>query len=1027
MTFDSGLDHSDHKSVYRDVRCYVERREFPVVSVHGSYGARNSGLITAQLVVSEDPNFEDRTYVEFEFIDSGIPETDVTADRPTGCLLCEGEIRSYVVVSTPQGKQCIITCAGTITGHQSVATVTSANAKAKDMPMGVSARFSGASVMKDSKELQRVLLTPLKDNAAPGVPGGIIHLIHTGMHADDTGPSFLKSANERLNIDRCVGAAPDDKTTEIFLMLKETGKLLEDVMNGTVSMGGVPNVEAIKQALLQRVFYQNIYVPPGYLSVPQEVNYRAYTQTQAFSGFKKVLKDKIDLCAKTVDIGNKYSAKFIAGTPEEGLLHTPSVMVQKVWVNIEDHLEDIGYARLEGETKSQWSQVKAHIELGRAALQTIAAGVVWDVYTDAVDTGVSAVKSLMGKDEKTIFGTLMEDSSNALKKLSTPVIGGYSAAIHLAAAAGMALTKKAQELAETNVKLNKRRLFLKTYADELIKALAALEAAENSWIKHALKGTAPQRYHGEVLIPELFFAVPPACNAIMPSMYSQVSIEHNMANIPTRMLLICPSRSGSGRFFRKHSTSYVVAPNIDSIIGTSGKPLILEDAIHGKSVLLEHEKFSGPNPMIMPIANALGYEVNDIAELTKLGAKLKKLHVNGTNKSELDLVQEIAHYRFFEQQIAYTGGSVTCHDWIHLIPGLPAGILVGGTNDLKTAYTAKIEQIQFSIDKNRNSQATVSLSHVMGLGERDNFMIHRRFYDNKVTPTNKIKDLLVAAGQEKNKQVAVALYLSAVIESQVTLLKKKQDAGVSGINAATKQLGSHTAFEQGAVGRENVEVLRTNATVAGYNNEVGGDSGVFKATSTTGVTVQSGPPAPLYDEDPKTKAPMQPTAIVSAANELFDRLKDLSSEFNITEGNPVSMQYDALMHPAWLDDCFLPENIGEVYRYLFGVNSMNEHVKVHGSVAEIVGAFLGVYGDIGLHVTRPIVGIQEFWKFRPNAAINVSDEDPDEFNMKLEAGSIDPRPERGSIVADAVAKIRTYQFSELVQDANEVELSKGKG
>ena len=680
---------TSYKAAYRDVRCYVERREFPVVSIHGSYGAGRAGMFTAQLVVDKDPHFEDRTYVEFEYIDSSYPGIDANADNPAGKLLCEGEIRNYTMVSTAGSKQCIVTIVSTVVGHLSSATVTAANAKSKDMPLGISSRFSGATVLKDTKTLQRILLTPVKDNASPGLPGGIINLVRKGMHVDDKDASFLKAANQRLHIDQCINAAPEDKTTEIFLLMKETGKMLEDVMNGAAAAGGIPNVEVIKQLLLARVFYQNIYLPPGFISPEVNVDYRTYTQTQAFSGFKKVLKDKIDLCARIVDVSGKWPVQYVQGSPEQGLILTPSIMIGRVWVDIEAHLDDINFSKIEGEAASKWSNVQAHIQQGRAYLAQIMSNSAWAWVSDTAETAVNAVKGLVGHEELSAYGTLMEKSKEALSELTPTPNSVYSTGKALADAAGLALTKLSADIAEEQAKIDARKTLVEAYANELIAAYKALEEAEQSWSKHFKKGTAPPRYSGEVLLPELFFAVPPACNAILPSMYTQINIQHNMASTPTRLMLICPSRTGAGRFFRKHSTSYVVAPNIKGITGDPGKPLILEDAIAGKSVLLKHEKFSGPNPMIVPITSALGFAVNDIAELTKLGKRLKKLH---GEKNDLDLVREIAHYRFFEQQIANNTGMAVMHEWIHLIPGLPCGLLVGGEHDPANAYTAKIEQ-----------------------------------------------------------------------------------------------------------------------------------------------------------------------------------------------------------------------------------------------------------------------------------------------------------------------------------------------
>ena len=1018
-------------SVYRDVRAFVERREFPVVSVHGQYGAGNPGMLTAQLVVDEDPHFEDRTYVEFEFLDSGMP--DVVEDRD-GVLLFEGEIRSYVCVTTPHGMQCIVTCAGTIVGHQTAATLTAANSKAKDMPLGVTSRFTGAEVLKDVKELQRILLTPLEQNAAPGVPGGLIHLLRRGLHVDDKDDSFLKAANERLNLDRCLGAAPNDDTTEIFLLMKETGKLLEDILNGAASAGGIPNVEIIKQLLLQRVFYQNVYVPPGYISTPTKVQYRTYTQTKAFAGFKKLLKDKIDLCARIVDVSGSWGTPYVPGAPEQGLLHTPSVLIQKVWVDIESHLDDINFGKLEGDARSKWSNVEAHINAGRAYLKRLGGQAAWNWLSETAETAVNAVKGLIGHDEKNAYGTLMEASKEALELYSEAEKGKKltSAAIHLAEGAGLALTKLGQEMEETATVINTRKQQVKLYADELIAAFEDLTGAEQSWAKTHSEGTAPRRYHGEILIPELFFAVPPACNAIMPSMYTQVNIQHNMANVPTRLLLVCPSRSGAGRFFRKHRTSYVVAPNIKAINGGGGKPLILEDALMGKSVMLEHELFSGPNPLIMPISNALGYAVNDISELTKVGKKLRRK--KGKLDTDLDFVQEIAHYRFFEQQIAYNQGSVTCHEWAHLIPGLPAAVLVGADNEAKNAYTAKIQQIQFSISKDRSSQAVVTLSHIMGLDERVNYMIHRRYYTTATPPTNHIKDLLVAAGEEQNKRTAAMLYTSAVIEAQKVTAKKGLK-GTSDMEAATKQLGNHTVTEGAKASGQSIASIQQVVDVHAHNQDV--CEGVVQGEGIKPVDYT----APTYDADPVTGAPNQPKPLVAAAEDLFNSLRDITGPMKITEGEPVSAEYDKLMHPSWLADCFNPENIGRVYEHLFGVKSMYDHVEGGGSVADVVGRFLGAHAGMGIYVSRPIVKLRTFQQeFRPEVSVIFNEAGavtpPGEFTAQVVAspeeeggrrGAVDPRPERGRIVDAALVRTRETQFTELVQDANEVELSKGAG
>ncbi len=99
-----GSDTDGFTIAYRDVRGFIERIEYPVVSAFGVYGSNVMSTVTAQIVVNGDPFFEARTYIEFEYIDSSeFPIGD--EEYPAGKLLFEGEILSYQYVTSPVGDQ----------------------------------------------------------------------------------------------------------------------------------------------------------------------------------------------------------------------------------------------------------------------------------------------------------------------------------------------------------------------------------------------------------------------------------------------------------------------------------------------------------------------------------------------------------------------------------------------------------------------------------------------------------------------------------------------------------------------------------------------------------------------------------------------------------------------------------------------------------------------------------------------------------------------------------------------------------
>jgi hypothetical protein len=920
--------------VSREIRLYIERVEFPCVSLSGAYGKNRPSSIVSQIVVPFDPHFPARSYVEVEL--------EETVDgRTRNILLFEGELMSYVFSRSPTAQQCVITCAGTST-YQALAQMSVKSGNLVGYPADIMARFAGAGLFRDYKDLYRMLLSPNPKNAAPGILGGLLRLYREALQADLKETTFLNLAERRLKLTQCISAPLEDSTSEIFLSMKGTEKFFETVFNGGASEA-VPSVESVKAELLARTFHNSLFIPQGHMSNRAPVRFRQYYQDTTLSGFKKHVEERLALVQTILE-----RASTAAGTSllrDMALIVATPMSLTSLDVDYESFAREMNFATMSPQVKDEWDRATKLIDEGRTYLYQVASAMTpFHDKGGHVSVRLLVAQTLLSASivprSLTEFTTALKEDKDLIKFKSP---------------------EKVTECA------SKTRVGLEEYKKRLEEVVSSITTSEEKLRARTDKGSALPRYGGELLLPSLFFAVPPACNFLHPANCTDLEITDASASTPTRLLLICPSKGAKGMFFTRRGVSYVVAPNTD-VIGSEGGKQILEDALVGRNRLLPHEVFSGPIPAFMSMPDALGWELEDVAELTSVGKRLKSKSPAG-----LHFLAAVGHYRLMEMQLQKKTAVATCTQWVDLVPGLPAAFVmrskISGKDEV---YTADIDSVSYTISNERYSTAQLMLTHVMSTEQRNSMSIFKRTYSTGTGGTDDIKDLLARASDRSiSPQERKALY-----DRAAKLMNEKAAKASSG-SAASKDFASRMQTE---------------------GSNLSADSQVQYDVSLPGAAAAAAKASQMSQEavfDPANIPPPPTTAENERLSEQFKVLEEDTGRIHRVLGDtppadaiPTTSKgtkaaYDDLVRPPWLDPVYDNDRIGEVYQYLIGCGSMYPETGGATTVSDAVLRFVTKYA--GQTITREVTPFDSFLAFRGEAAgVNVADK----------ANAMDPRGPR---------------------------------
>lgn len=905
------MTDSSQRTASVDARCYIERFEFPLVSLKGNYGEDTLHSVTLQIVVDRDPKFHARTYVEIEHFDS--------LDYPDGVMNFEGEILGYSFVSKASGNYCVIQAIGT-SQYQMTAKVPVVSDESPKMPNQILGTFSGSVKMKKSDSVLKALQTEPTTQNLWGFLGGLVHLyelcmgIHKGSKKLKGNSTFHGMAEERLNLLQMISGLSEDSSPSKLIRLGSANKWFKKILD---SSGGqnVPSFFQLKASILRRVYYRSIFMGPSYYSEKRTVG-RKMSKTlssASIAGLRDEVNAALDYAMSLQD-------------SVRGQITENSVIV-------EDFIPALLF--------TTWALVDAKM------LKVLAKKKAKNPNARIPDVWGST-KAKLSKAES--FAWEIEDYTNAIIDAKKGSVSDYQTAVQAATKnVGPLIDKYVQTMEEVKALLKDMNDFVD----------------RSTYIKDV---ELVPRYNAEVLAPELFFNVPPACNVMFSDMYNSFSFTRNFAQEPSRLVMVCPRLSDNKMHFRKKSMSYVVAPNISGNVPKT----ILEDTLTGKYTLLPHEKFYGPNPVTISVSQALGLSEHKIPK-----DLLKQMDKMNDDKT-FPFLQRVAHFEYMNRLIGSRSGTLSGRYWARLIPGMPMAIeskvgteIYGKTRQL---FTAKIKTISYQISQERTTAMSLSLSHIMEVRERDGMVVHRRMYKdgpNSGTAAAKLRDAL---GKGKLSALQMA-------------------AGLNEANSYADELAAKGKTDQSNAIK--AKVSKANALVTKDVVKLGLD--LTGATDNGGSTAPGNTPEPtnipkeglelatgehgVYDWDHQDAQ----TPVAVAVSDIIKSLPGGGSTITKSSGKA----FDELAWPPWLSDIYDPENVGEkVYKELWGVGSLYDLVKddLTGdiSVRSIVERFFSLRNEMtDPDLLRPIVTISQMCEFRPNATFTPGEiEDHKDFDPR---------------------------------------------
>ena len=1024
------ITQEHHASGVR-VKLFIEGIEFPLVSGRGTY-ANSSGaplVMQFQIVVCGDPRFLGRTYVELNYYD--------TDEYPNGISVFTGEMTGYQYHSMAGTGTVVMSCVSSqsyqnkmmlnLLSQKAAAYVEDTDEDMKKTPSSVGemySSFAGGILVPDYTTVQKALFTKsITQPNADGILGGLVHLmemfagIQKGSKRTVPVDNFIGMAEYRLALLQRIVTPDNDKTIQKLMKLGSTKKFVRKLFKGM--RGNQPlSFTLLKQMLLNRMHYQSIVSSASMLQ-PERTESRSYnTYNKGMDGAANASSyaQWMEFLAKELERNSSDRVKFLS-----------------------------------------WDLAKYASEM--ATLKVFCVATV-PAMSKLYLAGVQTKKELPFVEKNQKLAAQRKRQKSAVDELTSEIkqYGGKAMDNLIALDAVLPYTGAGKHQFLDN---NSQRVV------DAMKQLKRAAAALRKWgslLSHgAPSGTGKKqvtlvsRYHEEILVPDLWYAMPPACNVFFEGMYSKIALTRNNQGEPTRLLLMGPKVGFEGVYVKSQGQSLVVAPNLRGEVGKK----ILEDVLRGKYTILPHEKFMGPQPVVIPITQALGlaeFETGQGSsedEYFGIGGgappDLQKLLDRSPMSRGFPFLQRVAHASYMDQYFGSRRGSMVGPFFPRIIAGLPSAVLVrrkpSDTADTMDLYVAKVVQVDVTISPGGISMNT-HLSHVRHESEWVDLSVYLRMYKKDpyadasarwASAKNKLaqaaaKGRLDDAQSQIDTVVALnEIQIVAASKAGVAKTEKERNKQIDLSHKAVEALNAVHAFRADMVQKAQIEAAGTAGDTDGKgakaiketNNPVSGDDPAMSLESTQ---------TPKDQALAKVEASLdRHTAdFATRAQKVLDLMHGGTSAVS-TKAHELSL--DELCRPPWLDPIYNDDVIGQnIYSPLWGVESVLDYMldndaysaDVQQTLEErgqmgVIRDFTSLFGDSPWNVPErrrsKIATPQEIRKFCPNAfnpldeaQLNWAEgkrggETPETSPMTDTSGDIDPRPHRLSRVWTAAQRL----------------------
>ena len=1014
----------------RELRCFLEGIEFPFVSMKGIV-QKVFGPLRAQvqIVCAGDPRFLGNTYVLVMLYDS--------LECPDGIPLFEGEMKGYTYVSTGGGGTCVLQCQS-VDSAQNMMLINMLTQKIeteknplgdrdeelKTTPTTVGERyasFSGGVIISEYETVKNALFSSPVTSELNGVLGGLVHLmeVFTGIQRgkNQTQPvdTYIGLVEYRLRLLQRIMAPAEDRTIEKMMKLSTTKKWLDKILKGI--RGNQPlSFGQLKGEILNRLHYQSLVSCMSKYTGSHDVMKSVPVYGKGMLGKDKAGFDSVLSWMNALKTQVKkfsVSKTFLSWDPSgflEGALFNKAVACPAIRFATEQYIKGASSTYV-GVTDNAQSQKLKNQRKSQSEL----------------------VKNY-GRDASSKIGWVSDELIRWTKTLP------YSDS-------------------------DKKDLFMGLYYQKLVDMVPEIDSAIanlTKWIGIVGHGAqigstkrsvlVMSRYNHEIMIPDLWFAMPPACNLILESMYSQLTITRSQAAEPSRLLLMGPKVGFEGVYLRSHGQTMVVAPNLRGEVGKT----ILEDTIKGKYTLLPHEKYMGPAPVVIPITQALGlseFETSggesDSDEYFGIGLGVPPALQEFLDKAPLNrnfpFLQRVAHATFMSQYFGARRATISGPFFPRLIAGLPAVVehrrAFGDSKDDLDLYVGNIFQIDVSATS-KTANMTVHMSHIRASDEWRDIAVYMRMY--KKDPyaeaaaawkagQNKLMDAINKVNAKGGENVQAEPWEKTTLnvtldeiskDSEVKLAKAKTDAQktlytkMQRLSYEIKQRTQDmTKYEEQMLNlrgsdleRASIEASRINTSCstpeADMPMEVFGGPTTLDKPAVSGIAAAKGTVLERWDH--------ANAKFIEATEELVNLMGVGGSAVTMSEQKTT---IEDLCRPPWLDPMYNDNSIGEkLYQPLWGVPSMQDLVVIEPvmnaedySFTDYVDAYVRGIKDLADSrlLRKSIISAKDMFSFTENATIpgraaGTGEIPQSEFTAAASATDsdqdIDPRPSRGARV-----------------------------
>jgi len=398
------------------------------------------------------------------------------------------------------------------------------------------------------------------------------------------------------------------------------------------------------------------------------------------------------------------------------------------------------------------------------------------------------------------------------------------------------------------------------------------------------KTRTPSRLNSHIFHPDIWFAAPPRCNVIFPNMYDSLQTQRVDMQEPTRLLLkLHDEFFGEDELF----DTFFFAPRART---QKGKRSTLQ-ALFERDIM-EHELYTG----ILPVFTKMG-ELNIFA--------LRDGKVNG-KQPKIGLAQRSANYLYFKQKFAARQLSVNCFFNPYLAPGFP-GLILDTYVDMEKAEAYQQRQ--------RDKGATpTEIAKLLGTHYLGSF--------TQVTHSLSFQEARTSVGVQYAREYDESTeFFGPAISDDQTILKR-----LGGDAHRNTYVAADVKPKVGALGPAYGIITR----VVDVTDEPGVTGGTFpiytgprrKGDPSLDGEARVGVPERLGAVSPKL-------AIDRGANKMV-----VFRGYLIFEDIPryrrdtVDLPAEEYIRPGWVDDCWHPASIGEVYQHYFRTGAITDKAQV---------------------------------------------------------------------------------------------------